>query len=170
MTDGDSGKREPSDQRERDGRSTPRSTRSGNGKRRARVALRLLIGAILAVTAAGKLLDVSGFARVLDTYDAFPRGLLLPIAVVVPLAELVLAIWLFSGRRPFPAAVWALGMHLVYAGWSAASVLRGLKLANCGCFGVFWPRPLGWSTVAEDIAVAAACGALAVMSPRGRPA
>jgi hypothetical protein len=40
-------------------------------------------------------------------------------------------------------------MHLLYAAWSAA-VLRGLKLANCGCFGVSFARPLGWSTVVED--------------------
>jgi hypothetical protein len=42
-------------------------------------------------------------------------------------------------------------MHFAYAGWSAVALLRGLRLDNCGCFGVFLARPLGWETVAEDM-------------------
>ena len=127
-------------------------------------ALRLLIGVILAVTAAGKLLDVGGFARVIGTYQVFPDAGLLPLAVVVPVAELLLAAWLFSGRRSFAAAATAFGMHLAYAGWAAFALLRGLHLSNCGCFGVFLPRPLGWGTVAEDIAMAILCAWLAALS------
>lgn len=136
------------------------------GNRRARTLLRLLIGAVLVATGLGKLLDAAGFARVLGTYRAFPHPLLLPIAVGVPVAELLLGGWLFSGRRPFFAALAALAMHLAYGAWSASALLRGLNLANCGCFGVFLPRPLGWSTVAEDLVLAGLCGALASISPR----
>ena len=137
--------------------------------RRARIVLRIVIGSILLGTAVGKLLDLAGFAKVLGTYRAFPDSMLSGIAVAIVLAELLLAIWLFSGYRPFGAAVWALGMHLVYAGWSASAILRGLKLSNCGCFGVFWPRPLGWSTVVEDLAVSAVCGVLVSLTSRRRP-
>jgi hypothetical protein len=140
------------------------------GSRRGRIALRGLVGTILLVTAVGKLLDIRGFAKVLGTYQAFPESTLLAIAAAVVLAELALAIWLFSGWRPRPAAFWALGMHLVYAAWSAISIARGLHLSNCGCFGVFWPRPLNWSTVVEDLVVAAACGALVALTPRYRTA
>lgn len=134
----------------------------------ARRVLRILIGAILVATAVGKLLDVAGFARVVGTYRVFSDSLLMPVAVLIPVAELVLGIWLLSGRRPFPAAMTALAMHMGYAAWSASAVLRGLRLANCGCFGVFWPRPLGWSTVVEDLVVAGLCGLLASLSPRAR--
>jgi len=138
----------------------------------ATVSLRILIGLILVTTGVGKLLDIAGFARVLGTYQAFPQSVLLPIAIVASVAELILGLWLFSGRRPFTAALWALGAHLAYAGWSAAAILRGLKLSNCGCFGVFLPRPLGWSTVVEDLVVAVLCGVLVALSPRasGEPA
>jgi hypothetical protein len=47
-------------------------------------------------------------------------------------------------------------MHALYALWSAVSVLRGLKLPNCGCFGVFLARPLGWSTAVEDLVLVGA--------------
>lgn len=81
---------------------------SGIGNRGARILLRTLVGFVLLATAAGKLLDLPGFARVLDTYRAFPEALLLPIGAAVVLAELALAVWLLSGRRPFSAALAAL--------------------------------------------------------------
>ncbi|MEP7132425.1 MAG: MauE/DoxX family redox-associated membrane protein [Acidobacteriota bacterium] len=159
---------EPSDKRERDSRDSPPSTGSGVGKRITRNFLRALVALILFTTAVGKFLDVPGFARVLGTYRAFPDATLLPLAALIPAAELALAVWLVVGRRPFLAAVSALAMHLGYAAWSASAILRGLQLANCGCFGVFLPRRLGWSTVVEDLVLSALCGALVLLTPRSR--
>ena len=119
--------------------------------------LKILIGLVLAVTAVGKLLDNRGFATVLQTYQTFPEGSLLGLGLCISLAELGLAVWLFSGRYLRLAALTALLMHLTYAIWSAVSVLRDLKISNCGCFGVFWARPLGWSTVVEDLVMTALC-------------
>ena len=132
--------------------------------------LRFAIGAILLVTAAGKLLDIPGFADVLKTYKAFPDRILFSLALAVPLAELALALWLFSGRFLVAAAITSVVMHLAYAVWSAVSVLRGLRLSNCGCFGVFWPRPLGWTTVAEDLVMTAASFGLVVLARQTRAA
>ncbi len=126
--------------------------------------LRFSIASILLVTGAGKLLDVRGFAEVLRSYDAFPARALLPLALAVPLAELLLSAWLLSGRRLLGAGLCSMLLHFSYALWSAVSVLRGLRLGNCGCFGVFLPRPLGWSTVLEDLLVAGASGWLATLS------
>ncbi len=114
------------------------------------LALRVFIGLVLLATALGKLLDVRGFAAVLETYEAFPEPALLLLAAVVPLLELALAFWLFSGRRLGVAAGASAAMHAVYGAWAAAAILRGLQLPNCGCFGVFLQRPLSWTTVLED--------------------
>ncbi|HEY3124432.1 MAG TPA: MauE/DoxX family redox-associated membrane protein [Thermoanaerobaculia bacterium] len=122
---------------------------------RAQYVLRGLIGLLLFATGVGKLADVRGFARILRSYQALPEGSLLPLALAIPIAELALAIWLFSGRRLAGAALTSAAMHLAYAGWSAGGVIRGLKLPDCGCFGIFLARPLGWSTVAEDIVMVA---------------
>jgi hypothetical protein len=120
------------------------------------VFLRFAIGAILLATAVGKLLDIPGFVRILAQYRALPEEALMPLATAVPVAELVLAVWLFSGRRLAAAALASVGLHAAYAVWSAAAVLRGLKLPNCGCFGVFLARRLSWSTVVEDLVLVAA--------------
>ena len=31
------------------------------------------------------------------------------------------------------------------------TTLRGMAVPHCGCFGVFWSRPLSWLTVSEDL-------------------
>jgi uncharacterized membrane protein YphA (DoxX/SURF4 family) len=135
-------------------------------RRKACLALRLFIGLVLLSTGVGKLLDVPGFARVLATYDVLPDGLLPPLALAVPLAELAVAAWLFSGRRLPGAGAASAAMHLAYAAWSAAALWRGLRLDNCGCFGVFLARPLGWRTVAEDLVMTGLSVALVALARR----
>lgn len=128
--------------------------------------LQYFIATVLLVTALGKLLDNRGFAEVLVTYQipaSFP--LLLSLGLAVSLAELFLALWLFVGKRLRLAAIFAFIMHLFYAAWSALSLLRGLQIPNCGCFGVFLARPLAWSTVTEDLVMTAFCLALVYLSP-----
>ena len=134
--------------------------------RRLALGLRLFLGLILLATAAGKLADVRGFGGVLRAYEAFPEASLLPLAAAIPIAELALALWLFSGRGLRGAALAALVLHVVYAAWAALSLARGLRLENCGCFGVFLARPLGWRTVAEDLVLAGASAALLAIAAR----
>jgi hypothetical protein len=120
-----------------------------------RFSLRFAIAAILLSTAAGKLLDVEGFARVLGSYETFPRPVLRPLALAVPLVELALAAWLFSGRRLPEAAGASAILHGGYGAWSAISLARGLELPNCGCFGVFFPKPLTGVTILQDVVLVA---------------
>lgn len=127
------------------------------GARLAATILRCAIGSILLASAVGKLLDLPGFAAVLGSYDALPGWALTPAAGAIVAAELLLAAWLFSGRRLAEAALAAGAMHVAYAGWAATALARGLVLPNCGCFGVFFPRPLTRSTVLEDLGIAGAC-------------
>jgi len=129
-----------------------------------RVFLRFAIAAILLATGAGKLADVPGFAGVLATYEAFPEWALVPVAVAVPVAELLLSAWLFSGRRLAAAALASAGMHFLYAGWAAVTLARGIDVPNCGCFGVFLGRPLSYGTVLEDAGLAGASLLLALVS------
>lgn len=123
--------------------------------RNASSFLRLAIAGILASTAAGKLLDVRGFADVLRSYETFPAGALLPIALAVAASEGLLAVWLSTGRRLSGAAASATAMHAAYGAFSAVTLARGIRPPNCGCFGIFLARPLTWATVAEDAGLAA---------------
>jgi hypothetical protein len=119
--------------------------------------LRGLVGLVLLTTALGKSLDLMGFAQVVGTYQVFPEVLWLPVALAMTVTEWVLAFWLFSGRRPVRASLAAAGLHLVFTGWAAMTVLRGIEVPNCGCFGVFLARPLTWGTVVEDAVMLTVC-------------
>jgi len=126
----------------------------------ARTVLRCAIGLVLLATAAGKLADLRGFEDVLATYRVLSPPARGWIAVAVPSVELVVAGCLLSGRALRPAASASAALHAIYATWSAGNLLRGVRVSNCGCFGVFFPRPLTWWTVAEDVLLAALSGLL----------
>jgi uncharacterized membrane protein YphA (DoxX/SURF4 family) len=64
--------------------------------------LRFFVAAVLLATGAGKVLDVRGFAAVLESYGAIADWALLPLAVAIPLLELAVGLWL----------VWAGGLRL----------------------------------------------------------
>jgi hypothetical protein len=138
------------------------------GRRLARRVLQWSIGSLLLATAAGKLLDLLGFAAILGTYRALPAFALQPAAAAVAAAELSVGTWILSGRRLREAAAGSALLHGAYAAWSAAALSRGLRLSNCGCFGIYFARPLtGW-TVVEDLSLAAFSVALARLAPSGR--
>jgi len=119
--------------------------------------LRYFIGCILLASAIGKLLDNRGFAAVIETYQLLPTFGLLALGLSISLFELFLGINLIVGKFLVPVAFLSIVMHLVYALLACITILRGIELENCGCFGVFLVRPLGWNTVIEDIVLSALC-------------
>jgi len=126
------------------------SAAAAGSRGRLVLACRLLLAVVLLVTATGKLLDIGGFVAVVATYRALPEPLLLPAALTLTLGELALCLWLLSGVRLATAALAAVLLHVAYLVWSTAALARGLDIPNCGCFGVFWARPLTWVTLVED--------------------
>src|ERR1044071_7200859 len=119
----------------------------------ARMSLRFFFAILLAVTGVAQLLDMPGFADVVRSYQSLPELLVVPAAWLLALGELVLAGWLVSRYRGRLAAVLVVLLHLMYLGWLVIALMRGLQLPNCGCFGVFWARPLTWFSPLEDLAL-----------------
>ena len=90
--------------------------------------------------------------------------MLYPVALGMTATELIISLWLFSGRLVFWAALASLGLHVVFTLWTAVTFLRGLDIPNCGCFGVFFARPLDGWTIVEDLVMVAFSGLLIVSS------
>ncbi len=106
---------------------------------------------LLAASSLAKLADMGGFADVVVSYDVL-------LAAFVPLAawalmvfELVLAFWLFTGKELRRAAGMLVALHLVYLVWLSFALFRGINIPNCGCFGIYFPRPLTLFTLVEDL-------------------
>lgn len=113
--------------------------------------LRWFFVLLLGASAVGKLVDMPGFHAIVRTYQALPEGSIPSAAWSLTIAELALALWLLVGKWLRQAALTTCAIHIFYFVWLSVALLRGLDLANCGCFGVYWPRPLRWSTLLEDL-------------------
>ena len=108
------------------------------------------VGFILVATGIGKAMDMDGFARVLATYDLLPTLGNTLTAYSLPFLELATGLGLLTRIR-FRTAAWsAVLLHLIWLAIVLITLWRGLVLDNCGCFGVFWARPLTGQTVVED--------------------
>jgi len=118
--------------------------------------LRYSIASILLLSSLGKLLDVPGFVQVLITYQAIPAWGLHFVAVTLVLVELRIAEWLFRDKTLVVGAFGSLVLHIVFTLWTVATLLLGVTVPNCGCFGVFFARPLSGWTVVEDLVLVVA--------------
>ncbi len=75
------------------------------------------------------------FAAVLETYDLLPQGMLLPFAALLPWLETLLGLSLAAGFSVRAACAGAGLMFLTFILALGSTILRGMKLDNCGCFG-----------------------------------
>jgi Methylamine utilisation protein MauE len=121
---------------------------------------RLFISGILLASALGKSLDLPGFVDVLITYQAIPALLLWPTALLITGFEWLLGAWVLSGWRLVTGALLSLALYAGHAIWMTLSLVRGLDLANCGCYGRFFPQPLRWYSPLEDLILVGMCYAV----------
>ena len=119
------------------------------------LAARVLLGCAFALAGATKLVDVPGSAKAIHDFGA-PDWLSVPLARVLPLAELAIAVLLFAE----PTAVWgAAGAGLLLLLFTAAisvNLARG-RAPQCRCFGQLTSSPIGWPSLVRN-------GALGVMA------
>ncbi|QPD02752.1 MAG: hypothetical protein Nkreftii_000526 [Candidatus Nitrospira kreftii] len=127
---------------------------------------RLLIGGVLLASALGKSLDLQGFVDVLATYRLFPDRSLWPLALGITGIEWVLAAWILVGWQLSTGALIALSLNGLYAIGLSITLLRGLDLPNCGCYGVFFPQPLRWYSPLEDLVLVGICALLRIGTNR----
>lgn len=132
--------------------------------------LRWFFAALLLAGAVGKLADMQGFTEVVASYRVLPGIWAALAAWALAFCEAGFALWLVSGRQLPRAALGVTLLHGVYLGWIALALARGLQLANCGCFGVYWPRPLTLWTLFEDSVLLIAAWALYRAAERARQA
>jgi Methylamine utilisation protein MauE len=105
---------------------------------------------LMAASALGKLADMPGFYQVVETYRVLPKDLVPLVSWALVTTELLLALALiWKGQSQLVAAV-LFFLHGMYFVWLSLALARGLQIANCGCFGVYFPRPLTGFTLIED--------------------
>lgn len=118
--------------------------------------LKVLFLLLLFSTAIGKLLDIPGFALVIETYQFGITGVVASVlGLSIALFELQLALYML--RKPLSFIIGLL-LTLMHSGYTLLAVItlsRGIDIQNCGCFGVFLARPMTPMTIVEDLILTA---------------
>ncbi len=110
---------------------------------------------LLLASAIGKMLDMRGFYSVVASYQLLPHAIIGLAGWLLVGTEVGIACWLILKKSLPQAAIALIALHVIYFAWLTLALLRGLDIPNCGCFGVYFARPLTWLTLIEDAALIA---------------
>ena len=72
-------------------------------------------------------------------------------AILIVAIEIVLGLWILFGWRIERGALLSILLNAGYFIFLSITLLRGVYVPNCGCFGVFLARPLEPTTLFEDL-------------------
>ncbi|MDR0203966.1 MAG: hypothetical protein LBJ40_17620 [Delftia acidovorans] len=127
----------------------------------AELSLALLLGAIFALAAGSKLSAWQELPGVIRNFRLLPRGLVLPAALLLPVAEAAIAVGLQVPAVRTAAALGAALLLLAFAAALAISLQRGRREIDCGCFRSDLRQPVSAALVVRNLLLALASLALA---------
>lgn len=110
--------------------------------------VRCILAGVFLYAGAGKLLDVNGFATVIGGYGLLPDQLTLLAAVILPLAEIVIAAGLVWDVRGALASYTVL--LLIFMAVLAHGINMGLDV-DCGCFAPGDPEGKAYHSLREAL-------------------
>jgi uncharacterized membrane protein YphA (DoxX/SURF4 family) len=126
------------------------------------LALRLVVAAVFAVAAVGKLADRRAFVRALHDFGVVSRVEV--VAVALPISELAVALLLVPATTARVGAVAAVALLVVFCAVIARVLLRG-EHPDCGCFGNVYSARVGARTLVRNVALGAGAAAVAAIGP-----
>ena len=109
---------------------------------------RLLLAAVFVVAGLAKLADREGSREALVGFGV-PEPLARPFGVVLPAAELVVAVALIPVAWAWWGAVGAAVLLALFVAGIARSMIRG-DAPDCHCFGQIHSEPAGWRTLIRN--------------------
>lgn len=109
------------------------------------------VGIILLLAALGKFLDIPAYQEIIKTYDLAPEFIIPFSSYFFPVLETIIGVSILANYKMELGAKLSIALHALFAVVMTIELLRGLELPNCGCFGVFFGRPLTWLSPMEDL-------------------
>src|ERR1051325_1166089 len=122
------------------------------------LSARLLLACVFGVAGAAKLADRAGSRQALIDFGV-PRILAPTLEVLLPLAELVVAVALLPVASARYGALGALSLLLLFVFGIALNLARG-RTPDCHCFGQLSSAPVGRATLVRNLALAAVAGSV----------
>ena len=117
---------------------------------------RLLLAAVFIVAGFAKLADLPGSRQALRDFGV-PAVLANPFGVLLPLAEIAVAVALIPSASAWWGALGALALLLLFVAGISYNLARG-RTPDCHCFGQIHSSPAGWPTLIRNLLLAAVAG------------
>ncbi len=111
---------------------------------------RLLLASVFAVSGVAKASDFSRTRRTVTDFGA-PERASLPVALLLLVTELAIAVALLPSSTAHLGGVAAAALLVVFIAATALAISRG-RAPECHCFGNLHISPVGWRTVARNVA------------------
>lgn len=107
---------------------------------------RAVVGGVFVLAGISKALDMHAFASEISAYQIAPAALVQPLAIALPLLEILIGVYLLLGLMQRWAGAAAGALLLLFIGSMTWALMHGLTL-DCGCFG----SALGLSALRETV-------------------
>src|SRR5215208_4215891 len=117
---------------------------------------RLVLAGVFAGAGFAKLADRAGSRQALVDFG-LPAALAKSLTILLPLAELAVALTLIPASTALWGAVGALALLLLFVAGISMNLARG-RTPDCHCFGQLHSAPVGWKTLTRNGALAAVAG------------
>lgn len=128
------------------------------------LAGRVVLALIFVVAGLAKLVDLPGSRKSMLDFGV-PRFLAGPFGVMLPLAELIIAMALFTNAFAWWGGIAALSLLLVFILGIGVTLARG-KAPDCHCFGKLSAGPIGFKTIARNAVFCALAAAIVRHGPQ----
>src|SRR5947209_19976636 len=116
----------------------------------------LLLAAVFVVAGLAKLADRAGSRQALVGFG-LPAALAAPLGLLLPLAELAVAVALLPAAWAWWGALGALALLLLFVSGIGYNLAHG-RQPDCHCFGQLHSAPAGWPTLTRNLVLAAIAG------------
>ncbi len=117
---------------------------------------RLLLAVVFILAGLAKLADRAGSRKALLDFGV-PAKFVAPFAVLLPLAELAVAVALIPTVSAWWGAIGALALLLLFVAVIGYNLAHG-RTPDCHCFGQLHSTPAGWPTLMRNLLLAAFAG------------
>ena len=115
---------------------------------------RLVLAVVFVVAGVAKLIDREGSRQAVANFGV-PAALAAPLGILLPLAELAVAVALIPTATALWGALGALALLLLFIVGIGVNLARGHR-PDCRCFGQIHSAPVGWTTLVRNGVLAAA--------------
>ena len=124
------------------------------------VFARLLLCVVFLIAGLAKLADLAGSRQALRDFGV-PAALADPFGLLLPLAELAVAVALLLPAMAWWGALGALALLLLFVVGIGSNLARG-RHPDCHCFGQLHSAPAGWPTLIRNLVLAAIAGIVVI--------